>query len=391
MKYKIIGWSYIGDPLLKYNRNISDHIEDIVQREVMEKGYMFGGDAHEDNCPVFNDGSYICYSWRGWEGMMSRAFRKYGAKNADGYYYNHCYMNEMIPDQDRKYPKQDYPEKDIVPTITLAEKHAMQLSDEMFHAMDKGRKCIECRPCDDKTMLIDRGDYIEFSGSDGSVLMRVADMVYEDRFKYAFRYFTNLIQQPFTAESFGFSADTDADAFEKAMRQIYPTQASKHGVVAFVLEKAEPVYHAELNVYVNQWADFLDDEWGLTAEEKEQLDVLTPDEDALAEELKNYGEFTHHMFNKFVRCAEGKDPSKLLLELLCNFLGKEEELTELLKRNVCVLGIDLTAFYPVPATNAMAEEVFTGTEAVHIELDPKIREFCQKTHCRLHIKSCTFS
>ncbi len=189
MKYKVIGWvdEYSGYPKHKV---ITAPVSNAIIKEIRKNKYLFGGDYHDHCMPLLNDGSYVDYSWRGWGGVMARA---YGIEG--DYSYMFGYMNNLLNPDALKYPKIDnIDESKIVPRETLTEKFVMHLNDEMFDAIKAGTKKIEVRLFDKKRQKIDVDDYIEFrraSNEKDRIIMRVFDLYVEKTFKdiYEDKYF----------------------------------------------------------------------------------------------------------------------------------------------------------------------------------------------------------
>ena len=77
--FKVISWT--DDPDEKYpSMDGSVAVDRAVMTELREKGYRFGGDAHQERrgcCPVLNDGAKVCCSMRGWGAIMAEALKRY--------------------------------------------------------------------------------------------------------------------------------------------------------------------------------------------------------------------------------------------------------------------------------------------------------------------------
>lgn len=243
MKYEVIGWTYCGTQAFPEHKDITACVDDAIIREIRRHGYLFGGDVHEDFCPVLNDGTYVSYSWRGWGKIMALA---YGNEDELGYMF--AYMDNLIEPDKRKYPK--YGEVDysrIVPRETLTETFVMHLSDDMFEAVRAGTKTVEIRLFDEKRMLIDVGDYIEFrkrSDESQRIKRRVADFDIWESFEELFEEEVYLgdgkwgKKLRYTPEQVGSPADATAEEMAAAMYKYYDeAQVEKYGVTAFILEE----------------------------------------------------------------------------------------------------------------------------------------------------------
>ena len=77
--FKVIGWTDYSDE--KYpSIGGSVAANQAVITELREKGYRFGGDAHQERrgcCPVLNNGAKVCCSMRGWGAIMAEALKRY--------------------------------------------------------------------------------------------------------------------------------------------------------------------------------------------------------------------------------------------------------------------------------------------------------------------------
>ena len=81
MKYEVVGWTAYDDQKYPSYEYVSDEESqkawDAVAKEIREKGYSIGGDAHqfrEDCTPVLNDGSAFRCSMREWGALMADAY-----------------------------------------------------------------------------------------------------------------------------------------------------------------------------------------------------------------------------------------------------------------------------------------------------------------------------
>lgn len=367
MKYEVICWASCTNTLFPNHSPVTACVELAVRKEIIAHGYCFGGDAHEDYCPVLSDGTLVSLSWRGWGGLMARA----RGENGD-YDYMHYYMNALIDHAQLKYPPDEYPKPDrIVPRLTLAEKFEMHLRDDMFDAMARGTKRVEFRLFDEKRKAIDIGDYIEFHGKGGRLLKRVADLYADTDFKELFEQLTDRsYRDAFTAEDFGSPAGTDAAAFDKAMSAIYPPEAQKDGVLAFVLEDAVPLYSVTLTAWTDEWLDIL--EQYLSYEEVVDLPFFT-DPDETGEKLQKIAHFPRCL-GGFRRSAEGANFDETVGKVLKELFGKEDALKALAKQVGLAFVLDVTALFPdsppvAPVLDAASEEFLRKINA-HVHISP---------------------
>lgn len=243
MKYEVIGWTTCGTQAYPEHKVITASVDAAIIKEIRKHGYFFGGDVHENYCPVLNDGTYVSYSWRGWGRIMALAHG-----NQDELGYMIAYMDDLIDPAVRKRPKRgEVDVSRIVPKETLTETFVMHLSDDMFEEVSAGRKTVEIRLFDDKRKLIDIGDYIEFrkaSDENARVKRRVADLDIFENFEELFEVEEYLGDRKwakklrYTPGQVGSPANATAEEMAAAMYKYYDkAQVEKYGVMAFILEE----------------------------------------------------------------------------------------------------------------------------------------------------------
>lgn len=240
MKYEVIGWTVDCDGDYEQHEAITAPVDAAIIKEIRKHGYLFGGDMHEEYCPILNDGTLVSYSWRGWGRIMALA---HGLEETD---YMYGYMDMLLKPEARKYPKRGLFEgARIFPREQLAETFTMHLNGKMFDAVKAGTKTIEVRLFDEKRKLIDIDDYIEFSrmgGGDERIKKRVADLFLEETFEELFESSTfdengDWVRQ-FTPEQFGSPKGCTTEEFVDGMYQIYSKDdEEKYGVIGFLLEE----------------------------------------------------------------------------------------------------------------------------------------------------------
>lgn len=364
MKYEIIGWTSCDNARFPWHSPLTPCVELAVRRELAEHGYCFGGDRHEEYCPVLCDGTLVSLSWRGWGGLMARARGENGDFN-----YMRYYMNALIAPGLLKYPKEGVQAERIVPRLALAERFPMHLNDAMFDAMSRGKKRVEFRLLDDKRRVVDVGDYIEFYGSGGRLLKRVCALFTDTDFEKIFGQLTNRSYgNKYCAEDFGSPAGTDAAAFAQAMAEIYPPERQTGGVIAFALEDALPRYSVSLHVWTDERFDLL--ERYLTVDEIDALPLMT-DHNEAEKALEKIAPFAR-CAGGFRRFGEGTDFGETVGEVLGELMGKEDALHALAKRLGLAFSLEVTALFPdappmAPVLDAAAEQFLRKINAyVHI-------------------------
>lgn len=236
MKYEIIGWASVDCPDYPVRQSISPCIERMIIDELKKQGYFFGGDMHEQYCPVFNDGTMASYSWRGWGRVMGIARGDFRG----GYDYTRYYMDRFISPELRKYPAYGVDTGKIVLPSALKETFSMHLADGPFEAVKSGRKCFELRLFDKKRSRIDAGDEIVFSREgheDDRVVRSVSQVVFapdfETLFSAEFRRYRRLPMDPVL---YGGDPSEPLEKLAEKMRAYYSEEEEKaYGVIAIEL------------------------------------------------------------------------------------------------------------------------------------------------------------
>lgn len=246
MKYEVIGWTSDSDPKYPHHKTITECVERAIIEEIRKHGYCFGGDAHEEYCPVLNDGTLVSYSWRGWGRVMARAWGTFD----DGYDYMQYYMNMLIKEDCISYPKPEVDDSRIVPKETLKETFVYHLEDAPFDAIRNGKKRFEIRLFDEKRKLMDIGDSIRFvrvGHEEDSFCVTVRNMIVEPGFKELFttthwdKEKEKLRSVPrFDPEVLGFGKTATVREMVLGMRQYYSEEdEKKYGVIAIEISDPE--------------------------------------------------------------------------------------------------------------------------------------------------------
>jgi len=351
MKYKVIGWvdEYSGYPRHKV---ITAPVSNAIIKEIRKNKYLFGGDHHDNCLPLLNDGTYVDYSWRGWGGVMAKA---YGIEG--DYSYMFAYMDSLLNPDYRKYPKtDDFDESKIVPRETLIEKFVMHLNDDMFDAMKDGTKIIEVRLFDKKRQRIDIDDYIEFrraSNEKNRIVMRVSDMYIRETFKKIFtdRYFTyNNKYVRRKKEWFGGKKDSTIKSLVDMMYSIYSKEdEKKYGVIALILTKPHScqtrlymdtessdsidLYNKQLldpNLNKEERKRIIDESWSGSLIEK-ALKEISDDFEEEGYTRFSYGENTDY----------NSDINIMIRKTIKGLRGKEEKLKDIQKRYCAAINLEI--------------------------------------------------
>ena len=251
MKFEVIGWTYDTD------RRFPDHKGDsgAVLRAIVEAlragGYKFGGNTHQDGAtgtPVLNDGTKMCYSWRGWGGVMARALN---LPDKNGMAYMAWYMDTieaMMGEKRREIvlPPWGVDEKRIKPRAELAETFEMHLCPEAFEAVSTGKKTVELRLNDEKHGCICRGDFIEFVCGERRCRVHVTRVEYFENFgelfeaqgaheeEKAYRHRLALVRRA------GFGTCKNAQTLSDFLGSVYPEERRKaYRAMAISIKLAE--------------------------------------------------------------------------------------------------------------------------------------------------------
>jgi len=163
-EYKVIGWTDYSDRRFKDYDQSREAYNALIE-DIRKNGYKFGGDAHEDYVPVFNDGTAARFSWRGWGGVMADAWQP---DNHDPYKYSLYYMNMNIEPAEIKYPQEG-----VNFELLEAPVHKLPLYDREF--IDERYLCEKSLFIElpsDELKDIKAGDFVDFyDPEDGSSLM----------------------------------------------------------------------------------------------------------------------------------------------------------------------------------------------------------------------------
>ncbi len=191
MKFEVIGWTYDTDRRFPDHRGDSGAVLRAIVNALRAGGYKFGGNTHQDGAtgtPVLNDGTKMCYSWRGWGGVMAKAL---DLPDRNGMAYMAWYMDTleaMMGEKRREIvmPPWGVDEKRIRKRDELAETFEMHLCPEAFEAVSSGKKTVELRLNDEKRTCLCRGDFIEFICGERRCRVRVTRTEYFDDFDELF-------------------------------------------------------------------------------------------------------------------------------------------------------------------------------------------------------------
>lgn len=316
MKYRVIGWTYLGNRMYPMHRGFGAGVEKAIVEDIRAHGYRFGGDMHEEYCPVLNDGTYVSYSWRGWGGIMAHAWRQESGKCP----YMRYYMNMFIPEEDRVYPELKVDDTRIEPRTKRLDVHKMHLAEAPFQAIKEGTKTVELRLFDAKRRKIDVGDRIEFTSlaSGEKITVDVVDL-------FVAKNFLELFSSPaygsgdgllFPPEAVGSPQGTTPEEMAEAMHAYYSAEEEKkRGVVAITLRKITHSMRTYLNICLEDLSD-------------DEISEITPEW---------YVKFPRYSTKICYRIGENDeydpDLNVMLRKTLEGVMGKEELLRALIEKN----------------------------------------------------------
>lgn len=131
MNYKVIGWTYLGNPeiLCKYEDFYNRAEINAIVDDIREHGYLFSGFHHEENdkgvVPVLNDGKKRVFSMREWSEIMAKAYGKHGE-----YAYAQYLTYYDIAEEDLCFPEimDDMPEIDGL----IVDDYEIEVNEEVF-------------------------------------------------------------------------------------------------------------------------------------------------------------------------------------------------------------------------------------------------------------------
>ncbi len=385
MKYEVIGWTYCYDPKYPEHESITACVDMAIIKEIRKNGYLFGGDAHEDYCPVLNDGTLVSYSWRGWGRIIALAYEEEG-----DYSYMYGYMDSLIKPNARKYPDDRLVEDIcIVPKESLAETFVMHLNDDMFEKLKAGTKNVEVRLFDDKRKLVDIGDYIEFRkvSDENARIIRKVNNILEIKKSFVDMFTTFDIKSKrwektlrFSPQSLGLPNDSTIQSLVENMYQYYDkADEKKYGVIAFILEKPKPSCYACFKVllcgeeYMKRYSDKVatcsDEEFN------QMMDDSFFDRNKIGDELNKITSFNEKW--DYFYCGENtfyqEDINQVIRKTLSGLFGKEEQLKILQEEYLVVLQLEV--FSVIINDSSPSKQ--------QLSLDKDIKEFLNKTDTKL--------
>lgn len=210
--FKVIGWTDYSDE--KYpSIDGSVAANQAVITELREKGYRFGGDAHQERrgcCPVLNNGAKVCYSMRGWGAIMAEAL----GINTDKYAYMEWYMDGWTRvgiigcegiERKSAYPYPGVDETRISPALCGKALHSTSLDKARFEGLERGGVTVCCNLRSSFLREMKAGDLIGICRSDNIMEVSVGQIIALHRF--------NNVQELFASKLFiktGYSSAEEA-------------------------------------------------------------------------------------------------------------------------------------------------------------------------------------
>ncbi len=354
MKYQVIGWTFCDDPAYPEKEDVTPCVEQAICEELKRHGYCFGGDKHEQYCPVLNDGTLVSFSWRGWGRIMGMAKGTY----AGGYDYMGYYMDELIPPPMRHYPALGVDDSRIVSKNRLRETFFLHVEDGPYFAIREGTKCFELRLFDEKRRHIDAGDTIIFirkGHEEERVIRAVTGTAVAPDFETLFsEEFLSRNKMPADPVYYG-GAPEDAPASLAASMGKYYTEAQqkKDGVMAIRI--GLPAHSCETSLRIVFSDEFEAESYA------ERVAAFDP-----------HAARKHRGYELGLCDAYDPDVNVMIRKTLANFFGREEELKALKEDSGCKLYLEIVPW------------IVKGSEepAPLLSLDPDIIEFLYRAQIR---------
>lgn len=236
--FKVIGWVDFDDE----EYPVCDEciaVDYAVIAELKEKGYKFGGDAHQYKagcCPVINNGCKAVYSARQWGALMATALGIYTDEYAYMEWYSDGWTREGMTGENGIERQSVYPVAHVDKTL-LSEKlcgkkiHTMRLDEAPYRSMERGEKTVEIRLNDAKRKLVQVGDIIVFFCDDGNVNILVTEVVSLRHFNS----FRQLFESELSART-GCSGMSTDDCVKSMYKYYTKEEEMKEGVVGIGIE-----------------------------------------------------------------------------------------------------------------------------------------------------------
>lgn len=230
--YKVIGWTDFHNEEYPPS-GWSVAIDYAVIAELKEKGYRFGGDAHQMRdgcCPVMNDGTRALYSPREWGALMATAL---GIEGEYAYmeWYSDCWTRSGIVGENGVERRSVYPAPAVDRTL-ISEKlrgreiRTMHLDDDNYRLVESGEKTVEVRLNDAKRRAVEAGDILVFFCFDGEMKITVTEVVKVHRFDSFGQLFASGL-----AELAGFGGLSVDEAVKRMYKYYTEEDEKKYGVV----------------------------------------------------------------------------------------------------------------------------------------------------------------
>lgn len=181
MKFEVIGWTSYDNNRYPVHKGDVGAVERAVLEALRAGGYRFGGNRHQDDdscTPVLNDGTRVCYSSRGWGGIMALAL---DIPDPKGMAYMQWYMDNielLLGEPKRKIvtpPWDIVDDRLIKKRAELAENFEMPLCPEAFEAVVSGKKTAILRLSCGEWKCVCRGDTIDFLCGEERCRVRVTN------------------------------------------------------------------------------------------------------------------------------------------------------------------------------------------------------------------------
>ena len=234
-KICVVGWTDYDNDYFD-DCELTDEVFDAVVEEVRSKGYLFGGDSHQESyacCPVMSNGCCARFSTRGWGEVIAVA---HNVMRSDGKPDYMCgYMDSMIRSKAIRRPKKR--RVDFSKITVTGKTYDIDLPDSQYE--NAYMKRFEARVYSDDLADIKVGDFLSLTVNDTLGIpceidnFKVKEIVrgnsFEELIKAAEQscYFSD-------PQYFGYdNLNTDEELLEQLYREYPREEVQKHGVILF--------------------------------------------------------------------------------------------------------------------------------------------------------------
>lgn len=233
--FKVIGWTdYSDEKYPSFDGSVAAN--QAVITELREKGYRFGGDAHQERrgcCPVLNNGAKVCYSMRGWGAIMAEAL----GINTDKYAYMEWYMDGWTRvgiigyegiERKSVYPHPGVDETRISPALCGRALRSTSLDKARFEGLERGDVTVCCNLRSSFLREMKAGDLIGICRSDNIMEVSVGQIIALHRF--------NNVQELFASKLFIKTGYSSAEEAAKCLYRNDNEEKERYSILGIEVE-----------------------------------------------------------------------------------------------------------------------------------------------------------